>query len=278
MPTSAKLGRPAAAFSPGALDSLEGAVHALRRASAGTLAWYYLTTLPFILGLLFFWADLSRDPSAAEYSAGAALGLALLFLLMKTGQSVFAARLRAGLGADRGTAPTPWTLRRVGRVALVQAIIQPSGLLVLPLAALLTLPLGWACAFYGHANALGDSAAGSPGRACARAARESLLWPRANHVALLVISMLCFFVWVNVLATCALLPQLLKMFTGEENVFTRAGWNLFNSTFFAATGAFVYLALDPLWKAFYTLRAFHADARRTGEDLQRALETLPGSV
>ena len=67
------------------------------------------------------------------------------------------------------------------------------------------------------------------------------------------------------------------MFTGEENVFTRAGWNLFNSTFFAATGAFVYLALDPLWKAFYALRAFHADARRTGEDLQRALETLPGA-
>ena len=273
MPSPAKLRH----LSPGALDLLEDAVHALRGASAGTLAWYYLATLPFVLGLLFFWADLSRDPGAVDYSAGAALGLALLFLGMKTGQSVFAVRLRAGLGAQRGLAPASWTLRRVGRVALVQAIIQPSGLLVLPVAALLTVPLGWACAFYGHANALGDAADGSPGRACVRAAPESSLWPRQNHVALLVLSLLLFFVWMNVLATCAGLPHLLKMFSGEENAFTRAGWSLFNSTFFATTGALVYLLLDPLWKAFYALRAFHADAQRTGEDLQRALGALPGA-
>ncbi len=262
-----------------ALDLLEEAVHALRQAPAGTLAWYFLGTAPFLLGLLFFCADLSRDPGAADYSAAAALGLTVLFLTMKTGQAVFAARLRAGLGPRRDAAgaqaAVPWTLRRVLRIALVQGILQPSGIFILPLAAVLTVPLGWACAFYGHANALADDAAGSPGRACARAARESLLWPRQNHIALLVLSLLGLFVWINVLVGCALLPHLLKMFSGQENAFTRAGWGLFNSTFFAATGALVYLALHPLWTTFYALRAFHADAQHTGEDLQRALQLLP---
>ena len=52
------------ALAPGALDVLEEAVHLLRRAPAGTLAWYYGATLPFVLGGLFFWADLSHDPDA----------------------------------------------------------------------------------------------------------------------------------------------------------------------------------------------------------------------
>lgn len=266
---------------PGAIDLLEEAVHALRQASAGTLAWYFSATLPFLLGLLFFWADLSRDPGAADYSAVAALGLTALFVVMKTGQAIFAAQLRAGLvagpprPADGALAPPPaWTPRRVLRVALVQSVIQPSGIFVLPLAAALTVPLGWVCAFYGHASALADAAEGSPGRACSRAVREALVWPRQNHVALLVLALLGLFVWINVLVGCALLPHLLKMFSGEENAFTRAGWNLFNSTFFAVTGAFVYLLLHPLWTAFYARRAFHADARRTGEDLQRALGLL----
>ena len=56
-------------------------------------------------------------------------------------------------------------------------------------------------------------------------------------------------------------PNLLKMFTGEENAFTRSGGlALFNSTFLAVSVALVYLAFDPLAKTFYALRCFYADA------------------
>ena len=70
--------------------------------------------------------------------------------------------------------------------------------------------------------------------------------------------------------------MLLKMFTGEENAFTRSsGLALFNSTFLAVSVALVYLAFDPLAKAFYALRCFYADAEKSGEDLLSELNALP---
>ena len=44
---------------PGALELIEQAVHLLRCAPAG-FCWptgYYFGSLPFVLGLLYFWAD-----------------------------------------------------------------------------------------------------------------------------------------------------------------------------------------------------------------------------
>ena len=264
-----------ASLAPGPLDLLEDAVHLLRRAPAATLACYYLGSLPFVLGLLFVCADLSRDPAAAEAPGLAAAWLSALFLCMLTGQGIFAARLRAQLG-PQSVRPAPWTPRRVARLALVQAVWQPSKLFVIPFSLVLFgAPLGWALAFYGHVNALADAAHGSPGRAAERATRGALLWPAQNHAALGVLMFLTLFVWLNVFIACLLLPQLLKTFSGADNVFTRAGFSLLNSTFFAVTFALVYLLVDPLWKTFCVLRCFHADARRTGEDLQAALEALP---
>src|ERR1019366_3929068 len=63
-----------------ALELLEQAVHRLRDAPAATLATYYVGALPFVLGLLFFWADMSRSAFADQHVAGAALGVAGLFL------------------------------------------------------------------------------------------------------------------------------------------------------------------------------------------------------
>ena len=62
-----KQGRPA-------LDLIEEAVHLLRTAPAGALAAYYLGALPFVLGLLFFWADMSTSAFARRHVAEAALG------------------------------------------------------------------------------------------------------------------------------------------------------------------------------------------------------------
>ena len=48
----------------GPFDLLEEATHLLRTAPAATLAVYYLGAVPFVLGLLYFWADMSRSPFA----------------------------------------------------------------------------------------------------------------------------------------------------------------------------------------------------------------------
>src|ERR1051326_8497020 len=73
-----------------ALDLIEQSIHLLRTVPGGTFAFYYLGTLPFILGLLYFWTDMARSPFAAQHLTGAALGMSILFLWMKCFQAMFA--------------------------------------------------------------------------------------------------------------------------------------------------------------------------------------------
>src|SRR6516164_4848417 len=44
------------------LELFEEAFHLVRSAPSVALASYYLGTLPFVLGLLWFWTDMSRSP------------------------------------------------------------------------------------------------------------------------------------------------------------------------------------------------------------------------
>ncbi|MBN2307800.1 MAG: hypothetical protein JXR94_02445, partial [Candidatus Hydrogenedentes bacterium] len=98
---------------PGALALMEEAVHLLRRAPARTLAMYYVGASPFVLGILYFWADMGQGAFARTRCAGASLGVALLFLWMKAWQAAFAREL----WAQRSETPPPrWTLRRAGRL------------------------------------------------------------------------------------------------------------------------------------------------------------------
>src|SRR5207253_1825772 len=99
----------------GAVELIEEAVHLLRRAPAASLALYYAGTLPFVLGLLYFWADMSRSPFAGQHLAEASLGVAGLFIWMKFCQAIFARRLRASMTGE----PTPLLgLRRSARIVL----------------------------------------------------------------------------------------------------------------------------------------------------------------
>src|SRR5881628_1253409 len=110
----------------GGLDLIEEATHLLREASAATLATYYAGAIQFIIGFLYFCADMSRSPFANRYLAEAALATAALFIWMKFWQAVFARRIRAQVA---GEAMPRWTFRRFVRVFISQAVIQPSGLL-----------------------------------------------------------------------------------------------------------------------------------------------------
>ena len=127
-----------------ALDLIEEAVHLLRTAPVAALASYCLGSLPFLLGLLYFWADMGRSPFAREHVVEAALGIALLFVWMKFWQALFARQLRAHLA--RETIP-PLTLQQVGHIVFAQAVLQPTGLFVLPLVRLLPPASVRACGF-----------------------------------------------------------------------------------------------------------------------------------
>src|SRR5690349_2209575 len=163
---------------PRSLDLIEQAIHLLRTAPLSCLAIYYLGALPFILGLLYFWTDMARSPYAYQHLAGAALGLSALFLWMKFCQAVFARKLRSLLSAERSVTAPPsgefparlnaarsdaLTPAQLVHIFLTQAILQPTALFLLPLAALPALPLPWLFAFYQNVTAMADGKSGETG-------------------------------------------------------------------------------------------------------------------
>src|SRR5512140_68006 len=126
-----------------AFEIIEEAVQLLRSHPANLLASYYIGSLPFVLGLLYFWTDMSRSAFANQHLAEAALGTALLFLWMKTWQAIFARRL-----LDALTGSPALRFREYPRVLLAQTALQPTGLFLIPLASIPLLPFAWVYAFY----------------------------------------------------------------------------------------------------------------------------------
>src|SRR5262245_30122228 len=135
----------------GGLDLLEEATHLVRSAPTSTLATYYAGTIPFVLGLPYFWVDMERSPFAAPHLAEGALAVTVLLFWMKFWQASFASRIREQLAAKP---VSRWGFRRSARVFLSQAVLQSSGLFLIPVALVLMLPFAWVYAFYQNATAL----------------------------------------------------------------------------------------------------------------------------
>jgi len=254
-----------------ALELIESAVHLLRTAPAGVLLSYYLGSVPFALGLLYFWADMSGGAFAREHLIGASFTVGLLYLWMKCWHAIFAAKLRAHLTLQ---AEEPWTFSRVARLVLVQTAIQPVGLFVRPIAAQILIPYVWTYCFFQNVGVLGDGTRASLGEVIREAARQAGLWPRQAHAVLAALFGFGFFVWLDVCVGFGFAPMLLKTFFGIETAFTRDLWAMLNSTSFAATVAAAYLCMDPIRKSICVLRCFHGSSMQSGEDLRVELKSL----
>jgi hypothetical protein len=269
----------------GPIELIEEAVHLLRRAPIATLAMYYIGSLPFVVGLLYFWAEMSTSPFANRHLAGESLALAALFLWMKVWQARFARSLWGQIGGERSATsnPSDWW-----NVLVSQSALQVSGLLLLPAALVVLAPFGWVYAFYQNVTVAGPS--GETGRGSEAglskasplgmlerfkiASKHTLLWPWQNHVLLGILLAFGLFVFLNWTIVCLSLPALAKTFFGVETVFTRSVFTLLNSTFFAAMLSLTYLSMDPLIKAIYTLRCFYGEAQQSGQDLRAELKEL----
>lgn len=257
--------KPARSPIPSAFDLVEEAVHLLRRTPATDYLIWASGVGPFTLAALYFWADMSRAADADNRLLPAALGIALLFLWLKTCQGIFASRLHARLaGGDgpRGHA-RPWF-----KVFVAQAAWQPLGLFLLPLALVLTVPFGWLFAFHQNLAVLPQE---NPLTAAHRAGRQCRLWPGQNHALISLLFLAGLVVTLNTGIALYLLPQLLKMLLGVESHFTLNRQSLLNTTFVATCLALAAAALDPLVKAAYAVRCFHGESRTTGADLHAQL-------
>jgi hypothetical protein len=259
----------------GALELIEEAVHLLRSASSSALAAYYLGSLPFVFGLLFFWTDMSHSAFARRHIAEASLGVALLFLWMKYWQAIFAIRIRAQFA---GHPPPKLHFARCYRIFVTQSALQPTGLILLPLALIAAFPFGWAYAFYQNLTALGDAEHTGLGGALKKSSRQAALWPRQNLLVLAYMLLFGFFVFLNVAIACLLLPELVKMLLGIESVFTRSPYAMFNTTFFMAVIGLSYFCVDPILKTIYVLRCFYGESLQSGEDLKADLRLYATSL
>jgi len=247
-------------------------MHLLRGAPAGALAVYYAGSAPFVLGVLFFWAYMTWFAPPPAANAWAASGLVVLFAAMKAAHAEFCARLMA---QRMGSAPPPWSWARLCRLAASQMRIQAWGLILLPLALVAAVPFGWVYAYFQNVGALGES-----DEAHELALDQAGLWPGQNHLGILFISILGATAWVNLAAAFWLAPWLANHLLGIENVFGFSGWWQLNTTFLASVTGMAWLIVDPVVKAFYTLRCFYGRARITGEDLrvQLGAPRAPGAL
>jgi len=252
-----------------AVRMIEEAVHMLRAAPGALLSVYYIGSVPFILGLLYFWADMSRSARAYEYSAMAALGLSFLFVWMKFWQTVFMLQIRAQFSNDM---PPPWSLQRVTSIAATQSLIQATRFLVLPLASLVVIPFGFCYAFYQNVAAHDDAQGQAVRATCKWAWRQAKLWPRQNHLLICIYWLFGFVIFINVAIAAVLIPQLAKTLLGVDSAFTISGvYMLLNTTFWIVALGITYLLLDPLIKATYVLRCYYGSALQSGEDLKTEL-------
>lgn len=252
-----------------ALTLADQAVHLLRGRGRSALINYYVGSLPFALGLLYFWSDMSRNPSAEWYCAPAAAGLALLFVWMKVWQARFGRRLWSVM---QHASEEQWGARRYLTTAARQAALHATGMVVLPISAIVAFPLGWTYAFYQNASILESPECGGLRELGRAAARQAALWPGQNHLLLTILSLFGLFVFLNLGIGILLLPHLLKRLLGIETVFTLSGLGMLNTTFFAILVMLTYLCVDPMVKAAYVLRCFYGLSRQSGDDLRAGLK------
>jgi hypothetical protein len=255
----------------GPIEILEEAVELLRQAPVSALAAYYLGSVPFGLGFLYFWADMSRSSLAYQTLPQEAFGVALLFLWMKTWQTVFTRALWATLA--QGQEPR-WTAGRLLRTVLFQAVLQPWGFLAIPIAGLLLIPYPWVYAFFQNVTVLGEGSADGLKDLYRQSWKMANLWPRQNGLMLGTVSLFALFVLSNLFLAFYMAPSLLKELLGIQTLFLRSGSSFFNTTFLAIVYMSAYLCLDPLMKAVYTLRCFYGESLYNGEDLKSELKLM----
>ncbi len=250
---------------------VEEAVHLLRKAPLSLLSAYAIGTLPFVLALFYYWADMSRSADAHQYHAVASLGMALLYIWMKCWHVVFAARIKKTLS---GEPPQKWSQQHVLSLVTTQTLIHATAFIVLPLAAVVALPFGWCYAFYQNVTVEAANEEYKPKALCQKAWSQAKLWPRQNHILMSIFFVFGIIVLLNVASAIYMVPHLVKKYLGIESLFTLSGFHVINTTFWVVTIGISYLCLNPLVKTVYALRCFYGTAIHSGDDLKLRLKAL----
>lgn len=238
---------------PSWTESADAAAALLRRTPGPAWVVWAVCTLPFVYLLGRLLLSATFDAYYPEQAGGLTLLVAAAYLFKQVGESYFQGELLRVLG---GTPPP----LRLGP----QLTLQPTALLVLPVAALLFFPLAPAVTFY---RTLSTS---SPRQATRYATQDVLL--QSWELSLATVAGLLL--WVNLFVLWLVMPMLLRAFFGWETTFGRIEDRMFNLPSFWVVTLTTYLCVDPLLNAMAARRVFLQESRKTGIDLLAALRVV----
>lgn len=252
----------------GAIQVLEEAFCLLREIDLKLYWHFYFGTIPFVIGMLYFTADMSRSGLAREDAAFVAGIMVLLYVWMRMCQARFCEGLWNKLSPQsEDTVRTGLRFRRVAALLFLHSIQGP----LLLFGLVTVVPLGWIIAARENLSVLafrGEVAEGALRSLWSESLRLSAYQWAQNHGVLIVLGVVSLFMWVNVVGTAILVPTFAKAIFGIDSVFTMSPIAATtNTTFFLGSLLLTYLAVAPLIKAAYTIRCFQARTRSTGEDL-----------
>ena len=249
---------------PQTMSALEDAVHLLRAAPLSTLLCHWIGSAPFALAAMLFWNDITQYRPSNAACVADSLALAALLAWMNCWRAAFAGRLRAQLARRPAAAHRRVANGRLSDFARRQQADRTA------VSVLIVFPLASTVAFYRYAAVLCCRADLSFRQVIAQASKLAGIDPRQNWAALPAVAFLQVLVTLNVATALALLPQLVRMLTGYESIFSRAGLSFLNNPLFAMASAAVgWLAIDPFIQAVYCVMYFRRESLETGEDLRR---------
>ena len=259
-----------------ALSLLEEAVHLLRLAPLSTTVLHFLGSAPFALGVLRYWSDITNPRTSDLTCAAESLALVLLLVWMNCWRAVYAGRLRRGLSA---TPETRWNRRRIWNLIAGQTFLGATKLMMMPLALLVVFPLAPTVAFYRNTAVLGDREDLDLLRVMSRSRHLAGLDTRQSWALLAALSFLWLVVTINLAVVIGILPQLVRMLTGYESVFSRSNvYFIRNPLFVMLVLAVSWMAFDPFVQAVYCVRCFRGESMETGEDLRAGMRALRSRI
>jgi hypothetical protein len=257
---------------PSPVSLLEDAAHLLRRAPLETLLCHWTGSVPFAVMLLVLWTQVTHPPINDAALAAETLAAGLLLIWMNCWRAVFAGRLHRQLS---DAAETPWSGRRIWRIVANQALLAAAKPLTLPVSLAAVFPFIPTLSFFRYASVLADNEDLDPPALMAKARRISRGDPFQGWILQALLILLGLIAFANVAVTFIVLPQLVRLLTGQESAFTRSGPNFFlNRLFLLFVVLATWLLFDPFVQAVHCLRCFRAESVETGEDLRAALRRI----
>jgi hypothetical protein len=250
-----------------ALALIEEAIQLLRASPAIVFALYSAGTVPFMLALFNFCAEMSYGRNAGENCASSAIALALTYAWMKGLQAFCCREL---IRVYTGNTNHWWKPTTLLAIWSRQTTLQPFGFFIKPLAWLLIFPVAYASAFFQNLTVLG----GANPNDVRKSWELARLWPKQSHAVYGLLSLLALLVFLDLYAIIFSIPFLLKILLGIESFLTRTYTWAFSPVLLIAIAAVAYFLIDLLAKAIEVIRCCDGESLATGADLLRRLAAL----